>query len=296
MCEFSGLSQGDLALGVLPFANIFGFASCVLSPLYAGATVLLAHKARPPELLQLIEEHRPRFSYIVPALAMAMAVAQRYYRRDLSSLQRVWSGGSPIDAKIVDRFHKATGIQLWQGYGLTEAFTVCANHWSRAEVRPETLGTPFPHYQLRITDPAGNEVPRGVEGELEVRSRAVFSGYYNEPEATQAVLRAPGVLRTGDRAIMDPDGHVSFKGWIKRITKIYGYTVDLTEVEQVLRSLPGVDEVLLETEPRLVRGFILRAKIFAESGKINEDSLMEELSQRLSPYKIPRLVVAKKGP
>jgi len=293
-CEHTGVSRGDRVLGTLPFANIFGFTSNILAPLYRGATVVLAHRKRPEELLEHIERHRPAVAFLVPAQALAMAAAQEEHQRDLASLHRIWSGGSPFDGQVVGRFFEATGLRLLQGYGLSEAFVTCANPWRDAEPRPETLGTPFPHYHLRVTDEEGKAVPQGVEGELEVRSQAVFSGYYNEPEATRAALRAPGVLRTGDRAVMEPDGHVTFRGWIKRIIKIYGYTVDLTEVEQVMRSLPGVEDVALETEPHPVRGFILRAQIFAESGKIDENSLMEELGQRLSPYKIPRLVVAKK--
>lgn len=289
-CEGTGLTAGDRVLGMLPFAHIFSFTSNLLAPLRAGATLVLAH-GRPHEaVLELIHDHRPRVAFMVPAQARYLAEAQQRTPRDLACLDRIWCGGAPFGQGLVEQFSEATGARLLQGYGLTEAFVVSANPYRDHPARPETLGLPFPGYKVRITNPTGQELPDGEEGELEVSGDAVFSGYLDDPETSAEALR-DGWLRTGDRAFRCDDGHIVFCGWSKRIIKTLGHMVDVSEVEDVLCALPGVGRVLLEAEPHPTRGFVLRATLTAAPEGIQRSILAEELGRALSFYKIPRLTI-----
>jgi long-chain acyl-CoA synthetase len=283
------MTRGEVVLGVLPFTNIFGFATNVLAPIGVGATVILGHQVPPAGLLDLVEKHRPRVSYIVPPHALSLAQAQADRPRDLSSLERVWSGASPFGEDLVDRMLDVTGVRLLQGYGLSEAFVVCCNQFDGDLIDPSSLGVPLEGYQLQVTDSEGNQVDDNCEGELEVRSRAVFKGYFNQPDATADTLREPGRLRTGDRVIRNSSGHFVFKGWIKRITKVLGYTVDLVEVESVLRSHAGVKDVILDSRPHPYRGFVLHAQVTPSVAGLDPTALATELGKILSFYKVPRL-------
>ena len=287
-CAGTGLTAGERVLAVLPWANIFGFTANVLAPLQAGATVVLGHGLPAIEQLDRIQRHRVQLLFVVPAQALGLAGARREVRADLGSVDRAWAGGSPLGVEVVDRFRGATGVELLQGYGLTEAFVVCANPWDRPGARADTLGLPFPGYRARIVDEQGREVPHGADGELEIEGAAVCEGYFGDRRATEISLPQAGRLRTGDRARIDGDGHLLFRGWIKRITKVFGYAVDLAELEDAIRAHPAVDDVELDTFPDPARGFEIRATVRLRRDDMEPSRLRLDLLDRLAHYKIPR--------
>jgi acyl-CoA synthetase (AMP-forming)/AMP-acid ligase II len=286
-CLGTALSPDDMVLGILPFAHIFSFTANLLAPFYAGATLLMGHGLPLPAVLDLVEEHRPSLSFLTPGQAERLIDAQRRRPRDLSSLNRVWAGGAPFGADLVARFKEITGVSLYQGYGLTEAFVVCANPASDEAARPETLGLPFPGFRMRVVDPDGSELADGVEGELQVAGEAVFDSYLGEPGETDRVLRG-GWLSTGDFGVRDPDGHYRFRGWKKRIIKTLGLPVDLAEVEAELACLPGVVAVELECRVRPTWGHVLSARLSVTGPPPSPFTVRRQLERRLSLHKIPR--------
>ena len=270
----------------------FSFSVNLLAPLSAGAALILAQGVRPHRLPAFIQASRPTLAFITSAQADAVAAFQVHRPADLSSLRRLWCGGAPLDSMQSAHFTEATGLELLQGYGLTEAFVVCANPWegapsSAGTSRPETLGLPMPCYKLRVASPDGSPLPDGIEGELQVAGPAVMSGYLGEPEATAQALDGPW-LRTGDRTTRHPDGHFHFTGWDKAIIKTLGFVVDLKEVEATLLDLLPLGSIVrLSTNPRPRWGHQLAAEVECPAPAPTVDQLRAQLAQRLSFYKIP---------
>jgi len=287
-CQGTGLRAGEVVLGMLPFAHIFSFTANLLAPLHAGATLLLAHGVNARDLPALIQARRPALAFLTPAQAERMADVQEAAFADLSSLERVWCGGAAFDDALVQRFGASTGLRLLQGYGLTEAFVVCANPYRDAPARPETIGLPFPGYQMRVVGSDGQELADGEAGALQVAGPAVMAGFLGQEDLTAEVMSGPW-LRTGDRAARDADGHFRFCGWDKPVIKTLGLVVDLQEVEAQLRQVvPRAVEVELTPHLRPRWGHVLDAKLTVRGPLPDEAEVRQRLGRRLSFYKIPR--------
>jgi long-chain acyl-CoA synthetase len=206
----------------------------------------------------------------------------------MSFVESAICGASLLPLEIFDAFYKKYGVEIRQGYGLTECFAITCN--PRQFNKPQSLGRLMPGAQglkIKIFDNNADEIPCGQIGEIVVSGPTVMSGYYNEPEVSRGVLRK-GWLYTGDLGKFDKDGYLFFAGLKKRITKVAGNMVDLCEVESEIRKVPEVldVEVYPITDEKL--GNMLCAKIVSQK-TIEKNRIRNYLKRKLASYKIPML-------
>ena len=151
------------------------------------------------------------------------------------------SGSAPLLAETHRAFEARTGHRILERYGMTETNMNTSNPYE-GERRAGTVGFPLPGVELKVCDEAGNELPQGEIGTIEVRGPNVFKGYWQMPEKTAEELRENGFFITGDLGMIDKDGYVTIVGRDKDLIISGGYNIYPKEIELVLDQAPGVLE------------------------------------------------------
>jgi long-chain acyl-CoA synthetase len=283
----------ETILAVLPFFHSYGLSTSVMMGLALGATLVLHHRFRPASVVRLIESRRPTMFLAVPAMLSALNTSVlRDGCYDLSSLRSVISGGAALPAAVADEFRHHSGATVVEGYGLSEAGPVTHVGPLDGTAVPGTIGLPISDTDARIVDAANASVslPVSAVGELLVRGPQVMLGYWEHPEATSAVLRE-GWLHTGDLASCDERGFFKIVDRIKDLIITSGFNVYPGDVEEVLRTYPGVKDVAVVGEPDEERGEVVKAVLVVDSPKNFQRRLFDEFTrQKLAAHKRPRII------
>jgi len=211
--------------------------------------------------------------------------------RDLSFIRAVISGASALDPSVRQEFETTGAGQVVEGYGLTEASPVTHVNPPGLGNRPGKIGVPLPDTEAKLINPdTGREVGVGEVGELVVRGPQVMKGYFNNPHATDAVLRE-GWLYTGDMARCDAEGYFTIVDRLRDIIKTAGFLVFPAEVEEVLRLYPDVAEAAVVGVPDREKGEIVKALVVPRSGqKIDLAALENHCKLHLGKQKRPRQI------
>jgi long-chain acyl-CoA synthetase len=277
-------------LGVLPLFHSYGFTVEVLVSWARGCTVHLHPRFESRAVLDLILARQPELVPAVPAVINALNHVMRGRKYDLSFIRTVISGASALDPKVRAEFESYGVNDLVEGYGLTEASPVTHTNPPGAGNRPGTIGLPLADTEALLVDSdIGAPVGPGEVGEIVVRGPQVMKGYYKNPEATAAVLR-DGWLQTGDMATCDGDGYFTIVDRKKDIIKTSGFLVYPAEVEEMLRSFPGVAEAAVIGVPDPERGEAVKALIVPQDGVFDQRALEAFCHEHLSKHKRPRQV------
>ncbi len=284
----------EVFLCVLPFFHSYGMTVGMnLAILKGAAMVLIAGVFDPAETARLIQKYKATLFPGVPAMYVAVAHHAERQRLDIGSLKVCVSGGAPLPREVHDRFVRATGAKLVEGYGLSEASPVThVNPIWDGENRIGTIGLPIPDTECRIVDieTGTTDLPPGEAGELAIRGPQVMKGYWNRPEETAQVLR-DGWLLTGDIAVMDPDGYFRIVDRKKDLVIVAGFNVYPREVEEVLYQHPKVHEAAVVGIKHQVRGEIVKAFVVLKPGEsASPAEIVGFCRDRLANYKVPREV------
>jgi long-chain acyl-CoA synthetase len=274
-------------LGVLPFFHSYGLTVSVLTSWARGSALHLYPRFEPKAVLDVLLRERPAFVPAVPAMLNVLNARMRGKKIDLSFVRAVVSGAAALPAAVREELasHGARGIV--EGYGLTEASPV--THVNPPEgSRPGTIGKPLADTEAKLVDPdTGLEVGPGETGELAVRGPQVMKGYYNNPEATEAVLR-DGWLHTGDMARRDADGFYVIVDRKRDIIKTSGFLVYPAEVEEVLRNFDGVADAAVIGVPDEEKGEVVKALVVPRNGALDVPALEGYCREHLGKHKRPR--------
>ncbi len=288
----------DTILSCLPFFHSYGLMTCALNGVATCATLVLHHRFQAEKVLRLIEHTRPTLAPAVPAMLAAFnaVLAKRHY--DVTSIRAVISGGGPLPTSVAAEFTKRSGAVVVEGYGLSEASPVTHAGPLDGKARPGTIGLPLPDTDAKIVDPETGLVvlPPGQVGELIIRGPQVMAGYWNDPEATAAVLR-DGWLFTGDLAICDADGFFKIVDRKKDLIITSGVNVYPTDVEHVLCTFDDIEDVAVIGVPDPVRGELVKAIVVLKAGRTFSRKAFDSFArEHLEVHKRPRVVTVVQGP
>ncbi|MHB8875709.1 MAG: AMP-binding protein [Myxococcaceae bacterium] len=289
-----GMEEGnETVASVLPFFHAFGLTLCLTFAVRLGATQLIVPKFDLHLLFAAMKRHRVTFFPGVPPMFDRLARVAEARGIDLRSIRFSISGAMALDRKIAERWERVTGGLISEGYGMTECSPVVLGNPMSAGRRPGTLGLPFPSTEFRIVDPEdpATEVAAGELGELVVRGPQVFQGYFRRPEETAKVMLPGGWLRTGDLVHVD-DGFVVLTDRIKEVIICGGHKVFPSQVEEALRSMPGVSDVAVVGLPAGPSGELVVAAIVPVEGgpRVSLEQVRAWAGARLSPYAVPRRI------
>jgi long-chain acyl-CoA synthetase len=287
----------DEVLALLPFAHLFGLTVAGAAPLLSGGRVRTMERFHPVRAAELLAEGITEVVG-VPAVFHALLAAIERRGLDLrgTTLRVCICGGAVLPIELQERWADVTGVELRQGYGLTEAAPVCLfNRVDRPNVRG-TLGVPFPGVGVAIMPPAAYPAARrdltdatplrdGERGEICVRGENVSAGYLRD---AVGLPHRGDWLCTGDAGIRNPDGTIRFDGLLKPMFTRNGFNIYPREIERALLELPGVTtaEVWPIREPSRENDIAVRV-----TGSVTEDDVRAWCESRLSAYKQPTSVI-----
>ena len=285
------LGEGEVLLGVLPFFHIYGMIVVMSVGLREGATVVTMPRYDLEQALRLIEEHRITRANLVPPIIRQLARDPAVDRHDLSSLRVVGSGAAPLGAEVQEQCADRLGVQVRQGYGLTETSPVTHTN-PPGDNRAGSVGPPLPNTRMKIVDlDSGEPLGPGEPGEVWIRGPQVMRGYLDRPEATARTLTDDGWLRTGDVGRADEDGYLYVVDRVKELIKYKGYQVPPAEIEAVLQSHPEIADAAVIPSPHAETGEVPKAVVVADGdGTLAERDVLQYVAERVAPYKKVRRV------
>jgi long-chain acyl-CoA synthetase len=278
----------DITLAVLPLFHIFGLNVVLDGALIAGSTVVLMDRFDAEAALRAVVDHGVTDLTGPPTMWAALAAADGASPDAVATVERAASGAAALGPEIRDAVQERLGIALAEGYGLTETSPVVATGVG-IDAPVGSVGRPLPGVQVRIVDLDGEDTYIGDAGEILVRGDNVFVGYWNDPEATTAVLTEDGWLHTGDIGFADEAGHVFLSDRAKDLIIVSGFNVFPAEVEDILVCHPGVREAAVVGIPSDRTGEAVKAFVVLEAGAtaLTPDDLRTHTHGHLARYKCP---------
>jgi long-chain acyl-CoA synthetase len=204
-----------------------------------GCTLVLAERFDPEATLELVVAERCTVLPVAPPV-FAQWRARPDLRDRLAPVRLVLSGSAPLAASTIEEFREATGVEIHQGYGLTEAAPVVTSTLCSEVPHAGSVGAALPGIEIRLVDDQGLP-PEGEDpGEIQIRGANLFSGYW--PDGDEAP-GADGWWSTGDVGFLDPSGDLFLVDRVKELVIVSGFNVYPIEVEDVIREVDGVEEV-----------------------------------------------------
>lgn len=280
----------DVVVSALPCPHVY--ANVVMqSMMFYGAKLVLHARFDPAEFLADIERHRATMIDGVPTMYMYMLDCPELARTDLSCLTRAYVGGQTMPVATMERVEAAFGVPLIELWGMTEIAGLGTTHPLYGKNRHGSIGVALPYCELRIADPEAPErvLPRGEDGELQVRGPITMMGYYGDQDRTKETLLPSGWLRSGDMARMEDDGCVFIVDRLKDMILTGGFNVYPAEIERVLAKHPDVALSAVGKRADEMKGEIAIAYVvLAQRAKEDKDGLLEFCRQHLAAYKCPR--------
>jgi long-chain acyl-CoA synthetase len=290
-----GIPQGtSVVYAVLPMFHAYGLTLCLTFAMSMGARLVLFPKFDPDLVLKAIRKRPPTFFPAVPPIYERLLAAAHEGGVSLSGIQIAISGAMPLAESLVEPWEKETGGYLVEAYGLSETSPGLTANPVAPSRRAGTVGLPLPNTEIRVVDPENPTTDRAVgeEGELIVRGPQVFSGYWKNPDESAAVFVDGDWFRTGDIGSVDADGFVRIIDRIKELVKTSGFNVSPSEVEEILRTFPGILDAAVVGLPSEQSGEDVVAAVTLEPGvALDAEAIRVFCRDKLTPYKVPRRIV-----
>lgn len=284
----------DVELLALPVSHSFGLGRvrCVLSK--GGTLVLLGSFASMKKFFGLMELHHCTGFGMVPASwAYIKKMSGENIGKFANQLRYIEIGSSfmPIpDKELLCRLLPNTRICMH--YGLTEASRSAFMEFHSEHDQLNTAGKASPNVDVKIFDGEGKEMPLGGEGEVCVKGDHVTCSYWNETPERFAKDFFNGYFRTGDCGYLDADGYIHLKSRIKEMINVGGKKVSPMEVEDILNTIPGIEDCacVAMPDPEGVMGELVKAFIVCKDDTLTDTAIIEALKPKLEVYKLPAAI------
>lgn len=288
------LHRGDRYFSASPFFHSGGSTLFLYLGLLARVPIYTTARFQVDRVLDVIESEQVTVYGGIDALWMTLGSSPGFSQERFASVEKGWTAAT---GDLFDTIVKRTGVpKLVNLYGLSEAspnVTIADVEASYDERR--ACGRPQSNVEIRIVDPETRSVlPTSSDagtasGEIEVRGPCVMLGYYKKPDETAEVLQSDGWLRTGDKGRVRSDGALVYEGRYKHMLRVGGENVAAAEIESVLLSHPSVmlAAVIGIPHERLTE---VPAAAVVVNDDVTSEELMQYVSSRLAPFKVPRLI------
>ncbi len=290
-----GMGKGQtVSLFTSPLFHVSGCHSTLVVGLLAGLRLVMPEgKFEPETALRLIEDEGVTIWATVPTMVWRVCEHPARHDFDTSTVTSVAFGGSPsadeLQRKVMDTFPNVRSTT--NVYGLTESSSAATIISGKdALAKPTSVGPPVPVVDLKIVDPAGNEVPTGQTGEVVLRGPIIMPGYWGKPEATAETVR-DGWLHTGDIGHVDDEGYLYITDRAKDMIIRGGENIYCVEIENRLVEHPAVADAAIIGVPHPELGEEVKAVVQIEPGhQLTEDEVRRWVAETLAQFKVPAYV------
>jgi fatty-acyl-CoA synthase len=289
-----GINELDRVLSIVPMfhANAWGTP---YGAFLTGADLIMPQMFLQAEpLVATIARHRPTLSAGVPTIWSDLLRYAQTHEVDLSSLRMITAGGAAVPRTLIERFQDELGIEMVQGWGMTETSPLCSLALPPRGTPPEEemnwrakTGRVVPGVEIRVVGEDGTVLPNDGEsvGEFEARGPWIAGSYYNDPTPERF---HDGWLRTGDIGSLDRRGYMQISDRTKDVIKSGGEWISSVELENEVMAHPGVVEaaVIAVPDERWSERPLVAVVVESDS-KLSADELLEFLSGRVSRWWLP---------
>ncbi len=286
-----GYSADDITLSVPKLYFGYATGSNLFFPMaVGGSAVLFPDRCTAGELFRQIARHRPTILVNVPTMVNHMLAHPRAAEQDLSCLRLATSAGEALPPSLHRRWNDTFGVELLDGLGTAEMWHIFISN-RPGNVRPGTLGTPVPGFEVRLCDDAGREVGPGEVGRMRVRGGSRAHGYWQRPRETRRAFAHDWYI-SGDMMTRDEDGCFTYQGRADDLLKVSGKWFSPREAEECLLQHPGVREAAVVGIPD-EDGLLLPVAFVvpeAADAAVDGATLRDHARGRIESYKIPREV------
>jgi long-chain acyl-CoA synthetase len=224
----------------------------------------------------------------VPTMCIYMLNYPDAGKYDLSSFKIMSVGSAPMSLDTWKRFKEKFGVEISEGWGLTEAGANNSTSVHLTVKKAGSIGVPQKGVEMKIFDENDNEVPQGEQGEIVLRGPMVMKGYWNHPEATAEVIRN-GWLHTGDIGYVDSDGYFFITDRKKDIIIKGGENISPRTIEDVLHLHPKIAEAAVVGVKDALYGEEIKAFVTLKPAEAaTTDDLMDFCKSNLKRFRVPK--------
>ncbi|MFQ5455504.1 MAG: class I adenylate-forming enzyme family protein [Nitrospirota bacterium] len=285
------MTKDDRFLCILPLFHVNGQVVTTLSPLYAGASMVLMEKFSPRDFFPTLAEFKATAFSGVPTIYSILLNLPDAEMYNLSSLRFCVCGAAPMPAEVFKKFEEKFKAYILEGYGLSEGTCVSSVNPLGRKRKIGSIGIPLPEQEMKIFDERDRELDTMDIGEIVVKGDNVMKGYFKNSEATASTLKN-GWLYTGDLGYMDDDGYFYIVGRKKEMIIRGGENIYPKEIEELLYRHPEITEASVVGIPDTIWGEEVFAFIIPKEGEeIDEDDIIEYCKRHLADFKCPRKVI-----
>jgi long-chain acyl-CoA synthetase len=286
-------AEGERMLAVLPFFHVFSMTVQMNMSINSGIELVMLPKFDVKDTLKTIDKEKPTMFAGVPTLYKALIDCPDVKKYDLSSLKVCLSGGAALNEHVMKGFKDLTGVELTEGYGLSETAPIATANPVFGQKKLNSIGLPVPQTEVKIINLEfpDQRQPIRVEGEICLKGPQVMRGYWNRPDETAKVMDKEGFFHTGDVGYMDEDGYIFIVDRIKDMINASGLKVFPRKVEEAVLMHPAISECIVIGVDDEYRGETVKAFIVPRLGqKVDDKELLSFLKDKLAPYEMPKMI------
>ncbi|MDO9401963.1 MAG: malonyl-CoA synthase [Polaromonas sp.] len=278
---------GDVLIHALPIFHVHGLFVAIHGALINGSKMIWLSSFDPRRVVQKLPEATVFMG--VPTLYVRLLAEPGLTREACRNMRLFVAGSAPLLIETFNEWQERTGYTILERYGMSETVMLASNPY-HGERRGGTVGLALPGVSLRVRDDAGQSVPAGEVGGIEVKGPSVFKGYWGMPEKTREEFSADGYFKTGDIGKIDERGYITLVGRSKDLIISGGYNVYPAEIEGFINELPDVAESALVGVPHPDFGEVGVAIVVAKPGStLDAGQMVAALKSKLANFKIPKL-------
>jgi len=286
--EVTKVNPGDVCLVTLPLFHSFGQSCLMNASMLSGGTMTLVPRFETEKVLEVMARDKVKLLALVPTMYFFLLNAPDWEKYDLSSMQVAVSGGAALPGDVHRRFKERYGIDIQEGYGLSETSPVASFTLQGMDLKVGSIGKPIWGVDMKIMNADGTFAPTGEVGEIVIRGHNIMKGYYNRPEATKEAI-VDGWFHSGYVGRVDEDGYFFIVDRMKEIIIRGGMNVYPSEIEEVLYRHPGVLEAAVIGIPDEARGEEVKYYVSPREGHALDAAEIEGyVKEHLAKYKWPK--------
>ena len=284
--DYWAWQPGDVLIHALPIFHVHGLFVAIHGALINGSKMIWLAKFDPKLVVQKLPEATVFMG--VPTLYVRLLAEPGLTREACRNMRLFVAGSAPLLIETFTEWQERTGHTILERYGMSETAMLTSNPYD-GERRGGTVGFALPGVSLRVQDDAGQPVPTGEIGSIQVKGPNVFKGYWRMPEKTREEFTADGYFKTGDVGKIDERGYITIVGRSKDLIISGGYNVYPAEIEGYINDMPGVAESAVVGVPHPDFGEVGVAIVIAKPGaRLDGEQVIARLKAQLANFKIPK--------